>query len=81
MDTRRPRRASASAVASGSGRGVADARLGRRVSIAPTDYGTVPVTGTLVAATPSRFVVARETDRFGTLHVHFPQRGYALTEA
>ncbi len=61
--------------------GDADPRVGRRVSIAPTDYGTVPVAGTLVAATASRYVVARETDRFGTLHVHFPQRGFALTEA
>ena len=43
--------------------GGADPRVGRRVSIAPTDYGTVPVTGTLVAATPSRAIVARETDR------------------
>jgi hypothetical protein len=59
----------------------ADPRIGRRVSIAPSDYGTVPVTGTLVAATPSRYVVARETDRFGTVHVHFPQRGFSLTEA
>jgi len=61
--------------------GGADPRVGGRVSIAPTDYGTVPVTGTLVAATPSRYVVARETDRFGTVHVHFPQRGFSLTEA
>lgn len=60
--------------------GDADPRVGRRVSIAPTDYGTVPVSGTLVAATPSRTIVARETDRFGTVHVHFPQRGFALTE-
>jgi len=58
-----------------------DPRLQRRVSIAPTDYGTVPVTGTLVAATSSRYVVARETDRFGTLHVHFPRRGFSLNEA
>jgi len=60
--------------------GEADARIGRRVSVAPTDYGTVPVTGTLVALTPSRCIVARDTDRFGTLHVHFPLRGFALTE-
>ncbi len=61
--------------------GEPDPRIGRNVSIAPTDYGTVPVAGTLVAATPSRFVVARETGRFGTLHVHFPQRGFSLEEA
>jgi len=60
--------------------GDADARVGRRVSVAPSDYGTVPVTGLLAAATPSRYIVARETDRFGTLHVHFPRRGFSLNE-
>lgn len=60
--------------------GEPDARIGRRVSVAPSDYGTVPVTGTLVAITPSRCVVKRDTERFGTLHVHFPRRGYALAE-
>ncbi len=58
-----------------------DPRVGRRVSIAPTDYGTVPVTGVLVATTPSRAILARETDRFGTLHVHFPRRGFSITGA
>ena len=61
--------------------GDADPRVGRRVSVAPTDYGAVPVSGTLVATTPSRVVVARETERFGTVHVHFPQRSFSLTEA
>ena len=61
--------------------GDTDPRVGRQVSVAPTDYGAVPVTGTLVAATPSRTIVARETERFGTVHVHFPQRGFALTDA
>ena len=60
--------------------GDTDARVGRRVSIAPTDYGTVPVTGLLAAATPSRYIVARETERFGTVHVHFPRRGFSLAE-
>jgi hypothetical protein len=50
------------------------------VSVAPTDYGTVPVTGTLVAITSSRCIVARNTQEFGTLHVHFPLRGFALAE-
>jgi hypothetical protein len=60
--------------------GEPDARIGRRVSVAPTDYGTVPVTGTLVAITSSRCIVARNTQEFGTLHVHFPLRGFALAE-
>jgi hypothetical protein len=61
--------------------GEADPRIGRRVSVAPSDYGTVPVTGTLVAVTPSRCIVARETERFGSVHVHFPLRGFSLIEA
>lgn len=61
--------------------GEPDARVGRRVSVAPSDYGTVPVTGTLVAVTGSRCIVARDTERFGTLHVHFPLRGFTLAEA
>lgn len=59
----------------------ADVDIGRSVSIAPSDYGTVPVTGTLVAVTASRWIVARDTERFGTLHVHFPRKGYSITPA
>jgi len=58
-----------------------DERIGRRVSVAPSDYGNVPVTGTLAALTASRVIVARETDRFGTVHVHFPRIGYTVVEA
>ncbi|MEM1413042.1 MAG: glutathione S-transferase family protein, partial [Pseudomonadota bacterium] len=50
-----------------------------RVRIAPDDYGNVPVTGELVAVTRDRYILARETKRFGTLHVHFPRTGYRLT--
>jgi hypothetical protein len=48
------------------------------VSVAPTDYGQVPVSGQLVATTIERYVVARETDDFGVLHVHFPRVGYVV---
>ena len=58
-----------------------DERIGSRVSVVPADYGTVPVSGTLVALTPTRCILARDTERFGTLHVHFPLRGYALSPA
>jgi glutathione S-transferase len=61
--------------------GEPDARIGRRVSVVPSDYGMVPVVGTLVARTPSRCIVARETERLGTLHVHFPLRGFTVTAA
>jgi glutathione S-transferase len=49
------------------------------VAVAPEDYGTVPVTGTLAAVTEDRIVITRETDDFGTLHVHFPRAGYVLS--
>lgn len=52
--------------------------IGTEVSIAPTDYGLVPVTGKLAAITEKRVVIARETEQFGLLHVHFPRNGYAL---
>lgn len=52
--------------------------LGSEVRIAPADYGKVAVAGRLVAATDERYIVARETERFGTLHVHFPREGYLL---
>lgn len=60
--------------------GESDPRIGRRVSVAPSDYGTVPVLGTLAAITASRCIVARDAEPFGALHVHFPLRGFALKE-
>ncbi len=58
-----------------------DPRLGHAVSIAPSDYGTVPVTGTLVATTPSRYVLRRDTETYGRLHVHFPRQHYVVADA
>ncbi len=53
--------------------------LGTVVSVAPGDYGRDPVSGTLVALTANRIVVARETAIAGTVHVHFPRQGYQVT--
>jgi len=53
-------------------------QIGQVVQVAPLDYGVVPVTGTLVAVTENRIVVARGSSDFGTLHVHFPRAGYSL---
>jgi hypothetical protein len=52
--------------------------LGSEVTIAPDDYARIGVRGTLVAATDERYVLARETERLGTVHVHFPRAGYEL---
>lgn len=52
--------------------------MNKPVSVAPNDYGRVPVAGVLVAHTPTRIVVARQTDEFGCVHVHFPRAGYEV---
>lgn len=53
--------------------------LHTQVMVAPTDYGCEAVEGVLVAQTPDRWIVARDTDEFGTVHVHFPRHDYAVT--
>ncbi len=55
--------------------------LGTKVQVAPSDYGVLPVTGTLAAVTEDRIIVARETPEFGLVHVHFPREGYSLVPA
>lgn len=61
--------------------GQAHELLGEDVQVAPVDYGTVPVRGALVGVTSDRVILARETKRFGTLHVHFPRDGYPVERA
>ncbi|MEM1402705.1 MAG: glutathione S-transferase family protein [Pseudomonadota bacterium] len=60
---------------------IGDLELGATVRVAPQDYGVVPVTGSLAAATEERLILAREADDFGTVHVHFPRTGYAAGPA
>ncbi len=57
---------------------VDEAPIGRQVSVIPSDYARIPVQGTLVAMTNTRAVVARETADIGTVHVHFPRKGYEV---
>lgn len=52
--------------------------VGQAIEVSPSDYGLVPVVGTLAAMTPERIILARETDAFGSLHVHFPRPGYSI---
>ncbi|HEX6591308.1 MAG TPA: glutathione S-transferase family protein [Moraxellaceae bacterium] len=58
-----------------------DALIGKRVSIEPDDYMLTPTPGVLVGATPTRWILAREHARTGTVHVHFPRKGYVLKPA
>ena len=61
--------------------GEPDPRVGRRVRVAPSDYGNVPVEGVLAAATPDRLILARESEAAGAVHVHFPRRGFSIEDA
>ena len=52
---------------------------GQRVSVAATDYGTEAVAGKLVGLTLHEVVIERTDSRAGTVHVHFPRRGFCIT--
>jgi hypothetical protein len=54
------------------------ALLGKTVSVAPNDYGRIPVEGTLVASTDERWIVARDEDAVGRVHVHLPRQGFVI---
>ncbi len=56
-------------------------QLHQQVRVGPDDYGQDPVLGELVAVTPERFILGRQTQAFNLLHVHFPRQGYALQPA
>ncbi len=51
---------------------------GAPVKVMADDYGRDPIAGTLVAANPSRLVIAREDPSLGQLQVHFPRAGYVV---
>jgi len=56
-----------------------DAQIGQRVSIAPSDYGQIATSGRLVGVTPTSWILSRQEHDVGTVHLHFPQNGFALT--
>ncbi|MCF4167040.1 glutathione S-transferase family protein [Zavarzinia compransoris] len=55
-----------------------DARAGKTVAIAPTDYARDATKGTLAGSTATRWIIRREHKSLGVLHVHFPKEGYSL---
>jgi glutathione S-transferase len=55
--------------------------LGSMVTVAAESFGTEPTTGTLVAATRTRYTLRREHERTGTVHVHFPRLGFIMKKA
>jgi len=57
------------------------AQPGDAVFVMADDYGRDRIDGTLVAANPERIVIAREHERTGKVHVHFPRTGYIAMKA
>jgi glutathione S-transferase len=56
-------------------------RPGERVTVAATDYGCDPVTGTLLHASVFEIVVQRRDERAGEVAVHFPRSGFRMAPA
>lgn len=56
-----------------------DPLIGQPVRIAPSDYGLTPTSGILAGRTPTEWILARTLPDLGTVHVHFPIIGYAMT--
>jgi glutathione S-transferase len=56
-------------------------RVGQAVTIAATDYGVDPVSGTLAWQDAEEIVVARDDERAGRVHVHFPRIGFKVAAA
>jgi glutathione S-transferase len=56
-------------------------RDGERVSVAPDDYGKVPVTGELVTLTLDEVAIRRRDERVGDVVTHFPRIGYRVERA
>ena len=52
--------------------------LGSKVAIAASSFGVEPTVGKLIAATRTRYTLARVDARVGNIHVHFPRVGYVM---
>lgn len=57
------------------------ARIGSKVSVAATDYGTDAVSGTLMHASVFEVAIKRRDERAGDVVVHFPRAGFKVTPA
>lgn len=54
---------------------------GKPVTVSATDYGRDPIAGMLVGSSPHHLTIRREDPRVGTIHVHVPRLGFALSAA
>jgi glutathione S-transferase len=60
---------------------IADIPLGALVDVGPSDYGVMPSRGALVNCDADSIVIAREHERTGLVHVHFPRHNFAVVRA
>lgn len=51
---------------------------GQRVAVSATDYGVDPVEGELLFAGVEELILARDDERAGRVHVHFPRLGFKV---
>jgi glutathione S-transferase len=58
-----------------------DIAAGMRVSVSPSDYAEVAVTGELVATGMQSVSIRRQDPEVGEVVVHFPKIGYEITRA
>jgi glutathione S-transferase len=56
-----------------------DHRIGSQIVITPNDYRQIPVTGVLVGADDQRWIIRRESEATGELHLHFPTHAVDVT--
>jgi len=56
-----------------------DNRIGSQVVITPNDYRQIPVMGILVGANDQRWIIRRESEATGALHLHFPTHTVDVT--
>jgi glutathione S-transferase len=57
---------------------ITDERIGKLVSISPSDYRKDPIRGKLVAVSQKRYILERETTETGRVNVHIPIQHYTL---
>ena len=55
--------------------------IGQAVTVAATDYGVDPVAGMLAWQDVEEIVIARDDERAGRVHVHFPRMGFRVVAA
>lgn len=56
------------------------ARIGKRVSVATTDVLVGETHGCLVGENDERWIIAKQNQATGLVHIHFPKTTYLLTE-